>query len=150
MASLEEGDMAPAFELPGSDGEPVRLSDFEGQPVVLYFYPSDFTLFCTREACSFRDRIEDFQDEDAAVVGISSDPPESHARFRDEHDLPYTLLSDVEGTVAEAYGADGWFRTKRITFVLGPDHVVRARIRSPFPGPHIRKALEQLRDDPSA
>lgn len=128
----------------------VSLADFEGQPLVLYFYPADFTPGCTREALSFRDAFEDLRELDAAVVGVSQDPPGKHAAFREEHDLPFDLLSDVEGEVAQAYGVDGFFRTRRVTFVIGPDGVVRERIKSFLPGPHVRDALDHLTEEARA
>lgn len=150
MADPDVGDPAPAFELPNQDGDPVRLSDFEGQPLVLFFYPRDFSPFCTREACTFRDAMEDLRALDAAVVGVSPDPPGKHAGFREEHELPYDLLSDEDGTVAEAYGADGFFGTRRTTFVVGPDGTVRERIASPLPGSHISGALDRLEEEARA
>lgn len=144
MADPDVGDRAPPFELPNQDGEMVSLMDFEGQPLVLYFYPGDFTPGCTSEACSFRDAFEDLRDLDAAVVGVSEDPPDSHADFRRKHELPFDLLSDVDGRVAEAYGADGFFKTRRVTFVIDGDGVIRERIASFLPGPHVSKALDSL------
>lgn len=150
MADPDVGDPAPGFELPDQQGEPVSLDDLTGQPLVLYFYPADFTLGCTREACHFRDAFDDLRELDARVVGVSPDDPETHQAFIEEHELPFDLLSDEDGRVAEAYGADGFLGTKRITFVIDADGVVRERITSFLPGSHIKKALEHLADAPHA
>lgn len=149
MADPDVGDRAPAFELPNQDGDPVRLSDIEG-PLVVFFYPGDFTPICTREACSFRDSFEDFRDVDATVLGISNDSPDKHADFRDEYGLEFDLLSDEDGDVIEAYGVDGWIGTQRVTFVVDAEGVIRERFRSPLPGSHVDKALEAIAEEPRA
>ncbi len=145
MAGPTSGDPAPPFELPNADGELVSLADFEGQSLVLYFYPSDFTPGCTREACSFRDARQEFQQAGAAVVGISKDDPGTHAKFKGKYELDFPLLSDVDGLVHEAYGATGLLG-RRTTFVIDQDGRIVERIRSPLPGPHVRKALDQVNE----
>jgi peroxiredoxin Q/BCP len=102
---IETGHPAPAFILTADDGSKVRLSDFKGQPVVLYFYPKDDTPGCTREACAFRDQRAKFQKFGAAVLGVSADSIESHGQFRDKHELNFPLLVDTDHKVAEKYGA---------------------------------------------
>jgi peroxiredoxin Q/BCP len=102
---LEVGTKAPDFTLPADDGRKVKLSAFRGQPVVLYFYPKDDTLGCTKEACSFRDRKSELAKLGAKVFGISADTPESHGNFRDKFKLNFPLLADVDHKVAERYGA---------------------------------------------
>jgi len=104
---LETGAMAPGFTLTADDGKEVSLSDFRGRKVVLYFYPKAGTAGCTRQACAIRDAYPDIEAEDAVVIGISPDPPEALARFREKHSLPFILLSDPDHKVAEAYGAWG-------------------------------------------
>ena len=104
---LEAGQPAPDFTLPDQDGNDVSLSDFRGRPVVVYFYPRDNTPGCTTQACDIRDQWAEFESAGAAVVGISPDSVESHAKFRGEHDLPHTLLADPERTVMEPWGAYG-------------------------------------------
>ncbi len=99
------GDPAPDFTLPDDRGTAHRLSERRGRWTVVYFYPKDDTPGCTTEACQFRDTQEAFADEDAEVWGISPDGPGSHARFRAKFGLPFTLLSDEDHAVAEAYGA---------------------------------------------
>lgn len=102
---VEEGETAPDFSLPADDGREVKLSEFRGRPVVLYFYPKDDTPGCTREACAFRDRTADLKDEGAVVLGVSPDDVTSHGRFRDKYSLNFPLLADTDHQVAERYGA---------------------------------------------
>ncbi len=102
---IEAGQPAPAFTLTTDDGSKVRLSDFKGQPVVLYFYPKDDTPGCTRQACAFRDQRAEFQKLGAAVLGVSADSIESHGEFRDKYELNFPLLVDTDHKVAEKYGA---------------------------------------------
>jgi thioredoxin-dependent peroxiredoxin len=102
---VEPGQKAPDFTLPADDGSTVKLSALRGSPVVLYFYPRDDTPGCTREACSFRDRSQEFQKLGAKVLGVSTDDLSSHQKFRDKHGLNFPLLADTEHAVAEKYGA---------------------------------------------
>jgi peroxiredoxin Q/BCP len=104
---LAVGDGAPDFTLVADDGKEVSLSDFRGRKVVLYFYPKADTPGCTRQACAVRDVYGDIKAEDAEVIGISPDLPPKLIRFREKHSLPFTLLSDSDHKVAEAYGAWG-------------------------------------------
>ena len=118
---------APDFTLSDQDGKPVSLSDFSGRRVVLYFYPRAMTPGCTLQAGDFRDSYREFVDAGMAVVGISGDPPERLARFRQREGLPFPLLYDKGHAVAEAYGAWGakkLFGLVRTTFVVGPDGVL--------------------------
>src|SRR5713226_3870901 len=104
-SAVKVGDTAPDFTLESKSGEKVSLADFRGKKnVVLYFYPKDETMGCTREACGFRDRYEAFTDLGAEVVGISSDSIESHKKFAEHHNLPFTLLSDPKKFVRKMYG----------------------------------------------
>lgn len=100
---LAVGTQAPAFTLPDKDGNSVSLSDFEGQKVVLYFYPKDSTPGCTRQAQAFRDAFAEFTNAGAVVIGISKDSVKSHLNFATKQELPFILLSDMEHTVLEAY-----------------------------------------------
>jgi peroxiredoxin Q/BCP len=102
---LEAGERASTFTLTADDGSKVRLSDFKGQPVVLYFYPRDDTPGCTREACAFRDQQAQLKKLGAQVLGVSTDSSESHEKFRDKYQLNFPLLSDPDHAVAEKYGA---------------------------------------------
>ena len=102
---LEPGTKAPAFSLPCENGKKVKLADFKGKPVVLYFYPKDDTPGCTREACAFRDHSARLAELGAVVLGVSADSIESHAKFREKYQLNFPLLADVEHELAEQYGA---------------------------------------------
>jgi peroxiredoxin Q/BCP len=101
----EVGSKAPAFTLEADDGTKVKLSDFKGSPVVIYFYPADDTPGCTREACAFRDRKDEIQKLGAKVIGISPDNVASHGKFRDKFQLNFPLLADPDHAVAEKFGA---------------------------------------------
>lgn len=104
---LEVGDKAPAFSLPDADGNTVKLSDYKGRKVIVYFYPAASTPGCTKQACDFRDNLRDLNDAGLDVVGISPDKPEKLAKFREKESLRVTLLSDPDKKVLEAYGAYG-------------------------------------------
>ena len=101
---LNVGEKAPEFTLPDRNGQPVRLSDFAGKRVVLYFYPRDNTPGCTRQACAFARLYEEFQALNAVVVGISKDSVASHDKFAQKYGLPFVLLSDPELLAIQAYG----------------------------------------------
>ena len=104
---LEVGDKAPAFSLPDADGKTVKLSDFKGRKVIVYFYPAASTPGCTKEACSFRDGLAELNDAGIDVVGISPDKPEKLAKFRDAESLNFPLLSDPDKKVLTAWGTFG-------------------------------------------
>lgn len=101
---LKIGDKAPDFILPDDNGKSVKLSDFKGKRVVLYFYPKDNTSGCTKEACDFRDNIKIFTKSKTVVIGISKDNSESHRKFKEKFLLPFTLLSDMNQEVLSKYG----------------------------------------------
>ena len=101
---LNVGEKAPEFTLPDRNGQPVRLSDFAGKRVVLYFYPRDNTPGCTRQACAFARLYEEFQALNAVVVGVSKDSVASHDKFAQKYGLPFVLLSDPELLAIQAYG----------------------------------------------
>ncbi len=104
---LAVGDKAPAFNLPDADGKPVKLSDYKGRKVIVYFYPAASTPGCTKEACDFRDNLGELNEAGLDVVGISPDKPEKLAKFRDKEGLTFPLLSDPDRKVLEAWGAFG-------------------------------------------
>lgn len=126
---IEAGKKAPAFSLKNQDGNTVKLSDYAGRPVVLYFYPKDDTPGCTTEACDFRDQHKALEKAGAVVIGVSPDNEARHAKFTAKHKLPFTLLADVEHAVAEKYGAWGektlygkkFMGIIRSTFLIGAD-----------------------------
>lgn len=152
-ATIEEGKAAPLFTLNDADDNQVALKDLRGKHVVVYFYPRDDTPGCTKEACGFRDLWQDVQDADAVVLGISPDNPESHRKFRDKYDLPFTLLCDPERKVMTKYGAYGekiMYGKKtmgviRSTVLVGPNgKVVKHWHRVAKAADHPRKVLEAL------
>ena len=102
---LEEGSKVPAFTLEADDGSKVKLSDFKGSPVVIYFYPADDTPGCTREACAFRDRKAELTKLGVKVVGVSPNTAASHVKFREKYQLNFPLLVDADHKLAEAWGA---------------------------------------------
>jgi peroxiredoxin Q/BCP len=106
-AKLQIGDVAPDFEATTDGGETVKLSDYRGQRVVLYFYPKDDTSGCTKQACGFRDHYAEIEERDALVLGVSPDGQASHQKFRSKYDLPFTLLVDADHSIAEQYGVWG-------------------------------------------
>jgi peroxiredoxin Q/BCP len=107
MTELQVGQAAPDFELPSDSGRKVKLSDFRGKRVIVYFYPKDDTPGCTTQACGFRDAYPQIEEQNAVVLGISPDGVESHVKFKTKFNLPFILLADEDHAVAEAYGAWG-------------------------------------------
>ncbi len=132
---LKVGDRAPDFELADDRGEKARLSTLlqEG-PLVLYFYPADFTPGCTKEACSFRDRHEDVLAAGLRIVGISPQSSERHAEFRDRYQLPFRLLADPDREVIRAFGVAGplGLGVRRATFLIGEDGIIQAAVKADF------------------
>jgi peroxiredoxin Q/BCP len=149
---VEEGQPAPDFELRSDGGEPVKLSDLRGKPVVLYFYPKDDTPGCTTQACGIRDSYDAFREKGAVVLGVSPDDESSHVRFKDKYHLPFTLLADPEHRVAEEYGV--WVERNRYgktsmgiersTFVIDADGKVAKAMRRVNPELHANQVLEAL------
>src|SRR4029079_18888203 len=107
MALLNVGDKAPAFTVKDQDGNTVKLSDFKGKPVVMYFYPKDDTPGCTTEACTIRDSFPEFERLGVTVLGVSTDSEKSHKKFVEKYELPFTLLADTDKQIVESYGAWG-------------------------------------------
>ena len=150
MARLEAGQPAPDFTLQADDGSTVDLASLRGTTVALYFYPKDDTTGCTTQACEFRDMRAEYDDAGVRVIGVSPDPLKSHLKFRDKHDLPFTLLSDPEHEAAEAYGVwvqkSMYGRTymgiERSTFVIGPDGALLAALYRVKPKGHAASILE--------
>ena len=101
---LNIGDKAPEFELIADSGETMELKDYKGKKVVLYFYPKDMTSGCTVEACDFRDNVKKIEKKNAVVIGVSADDTKSHKKFKEKHELPFTLLSDPTHKMLEEYG----------------------------------------------
>ena len=122
---LKVNDEAPGFTLKDDRGEDFSLEDQRGQKVLLVFYPGDDTPVCTRQLCDYRDGIESFEGLGVKVVGISNDSTESHRRFREKHDLPFTLLSDDDMSVAERYDSKGMLGVKRSIFLVDEEGIIR-------------------------
>ncbi|MTV24465.1 thioredoxin-dependent thiol peroxidase [Nitriliruptoraceae bacterium ZYF776] len=152
---MEAGTPAPTFTLPDQDGREVSLEDLRGRPVVIYFYPKDDTPGCTTQACGIRDQWSQFEEAGAAVLGISPDDVDSHARFAAKHDLPHTLLADPDRRVLEAYGAWGekvlYGKTTvgviRSTFLVDRDGTVAKvwkRVQTKTHAERVLAAIEQL------
>src|SRR5215475_9280161 len=104
MAMPEAGEKAPAFSLEDQSGKTVKLSDFKGRKVVLYFYPKDDTPGCTKEACNFRDGFDEIKSQGAVVLGVSADSVDSHKKFKKKFELNFPLLADPDKKVIEGYG----------------------------------------------
>jgi thioredoxin-dependent peroxiredoxin len=147
MPALTAGTSAPDFELPDQRGNLVRLRQYRGRNVVVYFYPKDDTSGCTIEACRFRDDFEKFRATGAEIVGISDDSGESHQKFASKYNLPFTLLSDKGGRVRKLYGVKKTFGVipGRVTFVIDRNGIVRHVFSSQSsPARHVEEALVAL------
>jgi thioredoxin-dependent peroxiredoxin len=149
---VQEGKPAPEFELTSDSGERVRLSDFRGKPVVVYFYPRDDTPGCTAQACGIRDSYDAFGERGAVVLGISPDDESSHVKFKQKYGLPFTLLADPDHQVAERYGVWGerkaygktFMGIERSTFIVDPEGNVARVMRRVKPDTHAQNVLEAL------
>ncbi len=149
---VEEGKEAPDFELTSDSGEHVRLSQFRGQPVVLYFYPKDDTPGCTKQACAIRDSYDDFAETGAVVLGVSPDDESSHVKFKEKYGLPFTLLADPDHAVSEQYGVWGerkymgrtYMGIERSTFLIDEEGRVAKVMRRVKPDTHAELVLDAL------
>jgi len=149
---IEAGKKAPGFTLPDQDGKPVRLEDFRGRKVVLYFYPKDDTSGCTTQACSLRDRIGEFDARGAVVLGVSPDSPASHTKFREKYGLNFTLLADEDHATADAYGTwqekslygRKYWGVARTTFVIDGDGRIEQVLEKVKPAGHTDQVLELI------
>ena len=150
QAPVKVGDSAPEFALPNQSGQMVNLKDFIGKNIiVLYFYPKDFSMGCTAEACAFRDSYEVFKDAGAEVIGVSSQSVDSHKRFASTNNLPFILLSDEDGRVRKLYGASSTFGLfpGRVTYVIDKKGIVRHVFSSQMnPTKHIEEALRIIKE----
>ncbi len=145
---LKEGDAAPDFKLKSTEGKEISLKEFRGRQVVLYFYPKDDTPGCTREACDFRDNLARVRAKGAVVFGVSHDSLDSHSRFKEKFDLPFTLLSDEDKAVSKAYGVykkkslygKEFMGIERTTFVIDKE----GRIKKIFPRVKVEGHVEEV------
>lgn len=147
----KEGEPAPDFSLPSSEGRKISLKDFKGKKsVVLYFYPKDDTPGCTKEACSFRDMIRQFETQDTVILGVSLDDESSHKKFIQKYSLPFTLLSDVDHRVSVAYGVykeknmygKTYWGIERTTFIIDK----AGRIAKIFPKVKVDHHINEVLD----
>lgn len=149
---LEPGTPAPDFSLPNDAGTTTSLSDFKGQQVLVYFYPRANTPGCTKEACDFRDNLQAFNDLGIQVLGISPDPVEKLQKFREDHELTFPLLSDVDKTVLQAYGAFGEKKNYgkvvqgviRSTFLINTDGTIAQALYNVRATGHVARILRDL------
>lgn len=143
------GQAAPPFVLPDQNAEPHSLADYRGRWVVLYFYPKDDTPGCTKEACSFRDDLAHLEKLGASVVGVSVDDSQSHAQFARKYHLPFPLLADKDGKVADSYGALrnlGLIRiAKRYTFLIDPQGAIAKTYLDVDTSRHSQEIVDDLK-----
>jgi peroxiredoxin Q/BCP len=147
---LKEGNAAPVFTTKDASGRTVKLKDFKGQKVVLYFYPKDDTPGCTKEACSFRDGFATFKKRGINVLGISPDSEVSHKKFAEKYKLPFVLLTDPEHRIADAYGTYGqkkfmgrtYMGIHRMTFLIDEKGKIKKVFEKVKPEDHAREVLE--------
>ena len=151
---LEAGTRAPDFTLPDQNGNPVRLSSFQGKKVVLYFYPKDNTPGCSRQACAFAARYAGFKAQNVAVIGISKDSVASHQKFAEKYELPFILISDPERVAIEAYGV--WQEKKnygkvsmgvvRSTYIINEEGIIEKVMPKVKPDTNAEEILEYLKE----
>ena len=149
---LEIGTKAPEFSLPDQNGEMKSLSDYKGQKVILYFYPKDMTSGCTKQACTFGELYPQFREKGAVVIGVSKDSVASHKKFEEKYGLPFTLLSDPEKEVLQAYGV--WQEKKnygkvtmgvvRTTYLINEDGIIEKAFGNVKAGDNPAQMLEAL------
>ena len=149
---LEIGTKAPEFSLPDQNGEMKSLSDYKGQKVILYFYPKDMTSGCTKQACTFGELYPQFREKGAVVIGVSKDSVASHKKFEEKYGLPFTLLSDPEKEVIQAYGV--WQEKKnygkvtmgvvRTTYLINEDGIIEKAFGNVKAGDNPAQMLEAL------
>ena len=152
MSELSVGAKAPAFSAPDQSGKTISLADFPGKTLVLYFYPKDDTPGCTVQACSFRDNHAAFKKQGAVVIGISPDNGKKHTKFIEKFELPFTLISDTDHQIAEAYGVwveksmygRKYMGMERSTFVIDPKGTIEAIYRKVKPAETVAEVLGGL------
>ncbi len=153
-AIVQVGDPAPDFSLPSDTGEIYSLKDFQGQTVVLYFYPKDNTSGCTAQACQFRDLFPDFGQMNAVILGVSRDNLKSHSKFRQNHHLNFPLLSDESGEVCQKYGVwveksmygRKYFGIERSTFIIDPQGKIQKIWRKVSVSQHGEEVLKAIQN----
>ena len=154
MNLAQVGKKAPSFSLPDQNGKKHRLSEYVGNYILLYFYPKDDTPGCTKEACMLRDNFPAFKKLGITVFGVSADNEKSHKKFEEKYSLPFTLLSDVDHTVAEAYGAWGLKKfmgreydgMHRVSFLINPEGKIAKVYEKVKPEVHAEEVLGDLKE----
>lgn len=152
--AVDVGDKAPDFKMPTDGGGEISLKKLKGKKVILYFYPKDDTPGCTKEACAFRDHEADFSKVKGTIIGVSKDPASKHDKFKNKYDLNFTLASDEESEVCEAYGVwkqkNMYGRTymgiERSTFLIDEKGVIRGAWRKVKVPGHVEEVLETARN----
>lgn len=152
MTHIAAGDMAPSFTLPADGGRDISLSDYSGKYLVLYFYPRDDTPGCTKEAIGFSEKLSEFSELGAEIVGISKDTPAKHDKFIAKHDLKVGLGSDEDGAMIESYGVwteknnygRKYMGIERSTFLIGPEGKILEVWRKVRVKDHVEKVLQAL------
>ncbi len=148
--ALRVGQKAPEFEVVTAEGKSLKLSDFVGKKnVVLYFYPADFTLVCTRETCGFRDAYEELSSKDTEVIGVSVDSDESHRKFAAEHEVPFPLVADESFALAKKFEATSMLRNllkkaARITYVIDKKGEIAGVFKSELSAGHHVEGVREL------
>ena len=151
--SVNVGQLAPELELPSNEGSTIKMSDFLGKNVVLYFYPKDMTPGCTTEACDFRDYHQKFQEVNAVIIGVSPDPVSRHQAFIKKYGLPFILLADIEQKAVQAYGVwklkknfgKEYMGIERSTFVIDENGFIVKEWRKVKVKGHVEEALQYLK-----
>jgi len=153
MATLNEGDLAPDFTGVDQQGRTVKLSDYRGKKVVLYFYPKDNTPGCTAQACSLRDHYAELKQMGLEVIGVSTDSVSSHQKFEQKYQLPFTLIADTDKQIVQAYGVyapkkfmgKSFLGTVRTTFIINEQGVIEKIIRKPNTARHAQEVMAAVR-----
>ncbi|MEK6946462.1 MAG: thioredoxin-dependent thiol peroxidase [Nanoarchaeota archaeon] len=153
MISLKVGDKSPEFKLADGGGNQVKLSDFKGKKVVLYFYPKDDTPGCTKEACSFRDNLGALKKLNVEVFGVSNDDSDSHKKFAEKYSLPFRLLADVDKKVSKEYGVyelkqnygKEYYGITRSTFVIDENGKIQKIYYKVNPEEHIKEIMAEIK-----
>lgn len=152
--TLASGQKAPAWKAKDQDGIEHSLDDYRGMWLLLYFYPKDDTSGCTMEACNFRDNLGEIERNGLKIVGVSVDPVDSHRKFADKYELPFTLIADENKSIVNAYGVwgkkkkygkeyDGTFRT---SFLIDPEGVIQKVYENVKPESHVEEILKDTKE----
>ena len=146
MVMIKENKKAPDFNSVDQSGNKIKLSDFIGKWVLLYFYPKDNTPGCTKEACALRDTHKEFTKLNAVVLGVSKDSEKSNTSFIEKFGLPFTLISDKDQKIIKKYGADGIMMPKRVSFLINPEGIVRKIYSKVKPETHASEVIKDLKE----